>query len=139
MNENPLHREIIEEHATNPLGNSKLETFSHQGFWKSEKTGNTCVVQILVEKSELCKIGYHLQGSVLALASASIMVEQVRGKKIIEAKAVVSQLMLFFDAHSVRLPDELSVYETIRRFPDRHDCALLAWRGFSIAVADLDQ
>ena len=31
------------------------------------------------------------------------------------------------------LPGELEVYHTISRFPERHDCALLAWRALKAA------
>tara|TARA_B100000902_G_C26530419_1_gene537594 strand:+ start:306 stop:503 length:198 start_codon:yes stop_codon:yes gene_type:complete len=34
----------------------------------------------------------------------------------------------------VILPGDLVVYESIARFPERHDCAMLAWRALLLAL-----
>ena len=53
--EDPLHREILEEHARSPLFQGKLEKFSHTGIWQSEKTGNTCKVELVRSESTIEK------------------------------------------------------------------------------------
>ena len=135
MNENQIHREIIEEHARNPIGNAKLEVFTHENSFQSEKTGNICHLRFLMREDEILEIGYHLQGSALALASASIMACQIKGLSILDAKSLSNLLIEFIEGEqSISLPEEMEVYETIRRFPARHDCALLPWRTFCKAI-----
>ena len=34
----------------------------------------------------------------------------------------------------VVLPGDLVVYESIARFPERHDCAMLVWRALLLAL-----
>jgi len=34
----------------------------------------------------------------------------------------------------VILPGDLVVYESIARFPERHDCTMLAWRALLLAL-----
>ena len=111
MKEEPLHREIVEEHAGNPQYYQKLVSFSHTCSHCSQQTGNICTIQLLEQDGFIAGIGCQLQASALATACASLMACHVRG-----------------------LPGDLFVYESIRLFSERHDCALLGWRTLKKAL-----
>ena len=137
MTENSLHREIIELHAQNPHCNQKLEEFSHQGFFQSEKTGNQCDIQLLVVSGVIAKVGYHLQGSALATAAASLLAIEIQGMNTADANILAQRIILYLmDSTDDSLPGDLCVYESIRRFPERFDCASLPWRALLIALEE---
>ena len=135
MTENSLHREIIELHAQNPHCNQKLEDFSRQGFFQSEKTGNQCDLQLLVDSGVITQVGYHLQGSALAAAAASLLAIEIQGMNTADANRLAQRIILYLrDSNDDSLPGDLCVYASIRRFPERFDCALLPWRALLIAL-----
>ena len=137
MTENSIHREIIELHAQNPYCNQKLEGFSHQGFFKSEKTGNQCDLQLLVDSGVIAQVGYHLQGSALSTATASLLATEIQGLNTADANILAQRIILYLrDSTDDSFPGDLCVYQSIRRFPERFDCALLPWRALSIALEE---
>lgn len=124
-------------HAQNPHCNQKLEGCSHQGFFQSEKTGNQCDLQLLVDSGVIAQVGYHLQGSALATATASLLAIEIQGLNTADANILAQRIILYLrDSTDDSLPGDLCVYQSIRRFPERFDCALLPWRALSIALEE---
>ena len=136
MKEDPLHREILEEHARNPKFDNQLATPTHEGTFQSSKTGNTCSIQLRVEDNQIKELALTIQGSALAVAVASILSCEIAGLTPITAENIRLQLTDLLSGEKISdLPGELCVYESLKRFPERHDCALLAWRAMGAALA----
>ena len=62
---------------------------------------------------------------------ASSVVGLAHGEAFSLAEAVIGFLE---KGKEVVLPGDLVVYESIARFPERHDCAMLAWRALLLAL-----
>ena len=136
MKEDPLHREILEEHARNPKFDNQLATPTHEGTFQSSKTGNTCRIQLRVEDNQIKELALTIQGSALAVAVASILSSEIAGLTPSTAENIRLQLTDLLSGEKIAdLPGELCVYESLKRFPERHDCALLAWRAMGAALA----
>jgi NifU-like protein involved in Fe-S cluster formation len=137
VKEDPLHREILEEHARNPKFDNQLATSTHEGTFQSSKTGNTCSIQLRVEDNQIKELALTIQGSALAVAVASILSCEMAGVTPSTAENIRQQLTepSCGRENSTDLPGELCVYESLKRFPERHDCALLAWRAMEVALA----
>ena len=136
MKEDPLHREILEEHARNPKFDNQLAIPTHEGIFQSSKTGNTCSIQLRVEDNQIKELALTIQGSALAVAVASILSSEIAGLTPSTAENIRLQLTDLLSGEKIAdLPGELCVYESLKRFPERHDCALLAWRAMEVALA----
>ena len=136
MKEDPLHREILEEHARNPKFDNQLATPTHEGTFQSPKTGNTCSIQLRVEDNQIKELAITIQGSALAIAAASILSCEIAGLTPSNVENIRQKLIYLLDGDKIAvLPGELCVYESLKRFPERHDCALLAWRAIGVALA----
>ena len=136
MKEDPLHREILEEHARNPKFDNQLAIPTHEGIFQSSKTGNTCSIQLRVEDNQIKELALTIQGSALAVAVASILSSEIAGLTPSTAENIRLQLTDLLSGEKIAdLPGELCVYESLKRFPERHDCALLAWRAMGAALA----
>ncbi|MDA8775505.1 iron-sulfur cluster assembly scaffold protein [Opitutales bacterium] len=128
--EEPLHREILEEHARSPMFNGRLEDFNFTGNWVSKKSGNSCTVELFENNSVIINIHFDGQGSALSEACASLMCSQVKGMNQLESKVLSHNIISFIEkGKEIALPGDLIVYKTISRFPERHDCSLLPWRA----------
>ena len=131
-----MHREILEEHARNPKFDNQLATPTHEGTFQSSKTGNTCSIQLRVEDNQIKELALTIQGSALAVAVASILSSEIAGLTPSTAENIRLQLTDLLSGEKIAdLPGELCVYESLKRFPERHDCALLAWRAMEVALA----
>jgi len=136
VKEDPLHREILEEHARNPKFDNQLATPTHEGTFQSSKTGNTCSIQLRVEDNQIKELALTIQGSALAVAVASILSSEIAGLTPSTAENIRLQLTDLLSGEKIAdLPGDLCVYESLKRFPERHDCALLAWRAMGAALA----
>ncbi|MBP51606.1 MAG: hypothetical protein CMI27_00505 [Opitutae bacterium] len=139
MKEEPLHREILEEHAQNPKHQKKLATFNRSAKLASRKTGNACEIFYLEEEGIIKEIGVTMQGSALALACSSLMGAEVVGYSMSQASELAKKLIRFLEeGKEFFLPGDLIVYDSIKRFPERHDCALLSWRSLILAMGAPD-
>lgn len=133
--EDPLHREILEDHARSPGHQSSLEQPNGQSVWKSAKTGNTCSVSIVRQDGGITEIQAKVEGSALAVACSSLMGSAVDGITVEEALGLAESVIQFLEhGKETSLPGDLVVYESIARFPERHDCAMLPWRALVLAL-----
>ena len=130
-----LHREIIEEHARHPRNKLELPNADLTGEYRSEKTGNESKVFLkLAADGKVAKASFLGQGSALSLASGSLLASHASGSSLQDLARLVEKIenVVLMGADE-ELPGELDVYHTISRFPERHDCALLAWRALKAA------
>jgi nitrogen fixation NifU-like protein len=136
VKEEPLHREILEEHARNPRFESELDDHTHQAVFQSLKTGNTCTISLKVKRDVIIAMGLEIQGSALANASASLLYSEILSQTTDQVKELIlclSQLLELGEPADLR--GDMCVYKSIARFPERHDCALLAWRALARALS----
>lgn len=133
--EEPLHRQILEDHARSPSHQSSIESPTEESLWTSPKSGNFCSVSICSEDDRIAQVQAKAEGSALAVASASLMASSVVGLVHGEAFSLAESVIGFLEnGKEVFLQGDLVVYESIARFPERHDCAMLAWRSLLLAL-----
>lgn len=133
-----LHREILEGHGRRPCHKYELPEAELIGEYRSELTGNESKLFLkLATDGTVSEASFMGQGSALSLASGSLITSYAPGKttkELLKLCRIVSRVML--EGEDEDLPGELVVYHTIRRFPERHDCALLAWRALEDALGE---
>ena len=126
-----LLRDILDDHSRNPNGVSKIAnpTFAHK--WVSKKTGNSCVLEIVLKHGKIKQISARVEGSALAKACASIMCDELMDLSLEEANSVKKSVFTWLDDGIP--PDswsgDLIVYQSLSRFPERLDCAKLCWNA----------
>ena len=81
------------------------------------------------------EVGFLVEGSALALATASVLSSIVKGMQTSEVQNLSLNIIAYLEsAFDFDLPGDLSVYHSIRNYPERFDCALLAWRTLNKAL-----
>ncbi len=133
-----LHREILEEHGRRPRHKYELPEAELIGEYRSGLTGNESKLFLkLSTDGTVSDASFMGQGSALSLASGSLITSYASGqttKELLKLCRTVSRVIL--EGADEDLPGELVVYHTICRFPERHDCALLAWRALEHALEE---
>jgi nitrogen fixation NifU-like protein len=132
-----LLREILEEHAHNSTHDQKLESFSHPAEYPSNKTGNTCHIQLKIQEECLVKISAQVNGSALAKACASIMCSEMKGLSLGDIQTQLKQLAQWTkDTQEEPVwKGDLLVYQSLVHYPERMDCAMLGWKALEKAIS----
>ena len=90
---------------------------------------------IVSEGERITGVQAEVEGSALAIACSSLMGSAVEGITVEEALGLAKSVIEFLeDDKETSLPGDLVVYESIIRFPERHDCAMLAWRALVLSL-----
>lgn len=132
-----LYEEMILEHNRHPRHypeNPPGSNHHAQGF--NPLCNDEIRVHLTVTDGTIAEIGFEGAGCAVAMASASMMAEAVRGRTVAEAER------LFQGMHAMLTGDgppdavgKLRVLAGVREFPMRVKCATLAWHTLRAALA----
>ncbi|MCY4109326.1 MAG: SUF system NifU family Fe-S cluster assembly protein, partial [Chloroflexi bacterium] len=90
-----------------------------------------------LEDESILEIKFDGHGCSISQASASMLTEQVKGKRLTEAEDLVELIKSMFKGEVEIDPDELGDLEAlqgIRRYPVRIKCATLAWNALQVGI-----
>jgi nitrogen fixation NifU-like protein len=83
-------------------------------------------------ENKITSIHFHGFGCAISKASTSMLVKAIEGKSFAEAELICDNFLKFIngdsDVNSVILPVEHFAFSGVFDFPERTDCAVLAWR-----------
>ena len=126
-----LLRDILDDHFRNPNGVSKIANPTITQKWVSPKTGNSCILEVVLDNKKIKQISARIEGSALAKACASIMCDELMDLSLEEANSLKNNVFNWLDDGIP--PDswsgDLIVYQSLSRFPERLDCAKLCWNA----------
>ena len=110
-----IYGDIILDHYENPRNNNVLKNPSNSAHVDNPLCGDSLDMQATIKKGVLKDVGFTGQGCAISLASASILTEYAKGKKIKDLTSLTSN-------------DVIGLLH-IELTPNRLKCALLAWEG----------
>lgn len=133
-----LYQEVIIDHSRNPrqFGQLPAPTHIHEGY--NPLCGDQLTVYFQEEDGVIKETRFEGSGCAISMASASLMMEILKGKTIEEAEALFSQ---FHDLVTGRSNDihqlgKLAVLAGVAEFPMRVKCATLCWHTTLAALHD---
>ncbi len=137
-----LYQEVILDHNKTPRNFGKLETANRKAEGSNPLCGDKLTVFLELEGDRIVDISFVGSGCAISTASASIMTETLKGKRLEEAQR------LFGDFHALVTGREapgsgslgkLAVFHGVSEFPVRVKCATLAWHTFQAALEDREE
>ena len=111
-----MYDEILLEHNLYPKNRGKLEGCEIFRELKNASCGDKIFVQLKIRNGVIVDGKFEGVGCAIALASADLMIDVVRGKTIAQAKDKMGEAIAL---------------KIVERMPARAKCAELAWRVFS--------
>jgi len=135
---NSLYQAVILDHFKNPRHQRKLEADEV----RIEKLNPSCGDRIRIgfssgdEGGTLVGLTCELQACAIAVASASMMAEAIQGKSAEFFAALKLDVESLLQNELEPGPDlgDLSALVSVRAFPVRMPCALLAWNALAEAL-----
>ena len=125
-----LYRQVIMDHYRNPRNKGITNAPNYvKCHLKNPSCGDMIDVESLVEDGIIKDIHHDGQGCSICCASASIMSEVIKGKRVDEAINFINQYLLMVSNQEYDKSidfDELQVFDGIKDFPARVRCASIS-------------
>lgn len=135
-----LYTEVILEHNKDTRNRREVEGYTHKERGHNPSCGDEITVEAKVENGILTDLAYTGHGCSISQASASMMVDLLKGKPVEEALATVEVFLGMIKREITDVDfleetlDEASILQGISNLPARVKCAVLAWHTLKEAV-----
>jgi nitrogen fixation NifU-like protein len=138
-----LYEEVILDHNKRPRNFNKVpEDCNHQAHGDNPLCGDRFTVYLTIEDGIIEDVGFEGAGCAISKASASLMLESIKGKTIKEAKELFKKMHHML-AEEPELEEEeaddlgkLEALSGVKEFPMRVKCAILSWHIMNAAIKD---
>ncbi|MDB5735053.1 MAG: iscU [Alphaproteobacteria bacterium] len=137
-----LYQEVILDHSRHPRHYGVLEGANHKAEGYNPLCGDKVTVYLQLDaEGRVADIKFEGKGCAISQASASMMVDMLKGRSQAEAeKLMTGFLHLVKGEDASDLPEDdrerLDVMGGISEFPMRVKCATLAWHTYKNAVEE---
>ncbi len=134
-----LYQELILEHSKRPRHAGLREPFDAEAHHVNPTCGDEVTLRVAVGDGVVADVSYQGLGCSISQASASVMYELVRGRKVADALATGDAFTEVMTSRGAVEPDEAVLgdgiaFAGVAKYPARVKCALLAWMAFKDAV-----
>lgn len=134
-----IYTELIMDHNKSNHNKRELESPTHVERGHNPNCGDDLTVQLDVREGIVEDAAFIGVGCAISTASASILMDLVKGKKIEEVEGIIEGFLKMIkkeelsEEERVLLGDAVFL-ENISNMPARVKCATLAWNGIKVAI-----
>lgn len=124
-----LYNELIMDHNRNPRNMGHLDKPTHTGDAMNPLCGDVVHLEAVVENGTIQDLKFTGKGCALSMASASLLTQELKGKKLDEVKKIsnaVIKVATEADAPKVD-PPKLNALAGVREYPMRVKCVTMCW------------
>jgi nitrogen fixation protein NifU and related proteins len=132
-----LYQEVILDHNKSPRNYHALASATHQAEGFNPLCGDKVTVFLRVEDGVIKEAAFVGSGCAISTASASLMTESLKNKRIEEARHLFESVHELLTGESDEPGADLgklAVFSGVREYPMRVKCASLAWHTLLAAV-----
>ncbi len=140
-----LYEEVILDHNRNPRNFNKIPEFcSHSAQGNNPLCGDQFSVYLTLKEGIIEDVGFKGAGCAISKASASLMLESIKGKSIKEVEELYKKThhMLTDDSDADEESEDLGKLEVlsgVKEFPMRVKCATLSWHIMNAAIHEKEK
>lgn len=137
-----LYRQVIMDHYKAPRNRGKMDGDTLTIDMNNPTCGDRIELQMKVEDDIITDVKFLGEGCSISMASASMMTEAVKGKKVADAldmSEAFSDMMLGKDVDADEIEEgDIAALQGVSQFPARIKCATLAWKAMEKGVKNED-
>ncbi|MEO8135557.1 MAG: Fe-S cluster assembly sulfur transfer protein SufU [Betaproteobacteria bacterium] len=136
-----LYDEVILDHIRNARNYAVPDMPHRTGEAINPLCGDSFQVFVVLEGENIEQVGFQCECCGIAMASASIMTEWLRGRTRGEARSIKRAFLDALAAKTTQaLPgapdDHTAILQVVQSAPAREGCAALAWAAVEQAIAE---
>lgn len=133
-----LYQQVILEHYKKPRHKGKTEPAHRSQRGHNPSCGDTIELTVRLNQAgdTIEEVKFEGEGCAIAMASADLMADALRGKPVLEALAMVQrfQNMMKGEDEFPKEQRKLNVMAGVAQFPVRIKCANLTWHTLKAAL-----
>jgi len=139
MNLSDIYTELIMEHNQSKHNKGILEDADQSVRGHNPNCGDDLTVHIKVKEDKLIDIRYEGVGCAISEASASIMIDLIKGLTLDAAHTKILTFMGMIkdevdEEKALEVLEDASILGNIKNMPARVKCAVLAWHALDEAM-----
>jgi nitrogen fixation protein NifU and related proteins len=136
-----LYQQVILERYKKPRNRGKTDPIDRTQKGHNPSCGDTIELTLKLNGDQIEAVKFEGEGCAIAIASADLMADALRGKTLSEALEMVErfQLMMRGEAEFPQDLRKLNVMQGVAQFPVRIKCANLAWHTLKAAIEQTPQ
>lgn len=130
-----LYRQIVLDHSRHPRHQGRPEHYDREAEGHNPLCGDKVRVYLQVQDEVLEDVSFEASGCAICLASASLMTETVRSRRLLEARASIDQFdRALSTGAGENLTGDLAALGGVSQYPSRIRCATLPWKTLLAAL-----
>lgn len=132
MELNQIYTELIREHSNNKFNKRPMPGHTHSELGHNPSCGDEITLNLKIEEGRVKDASYEGSGCAISQASASMMIDAIKGKTVEEARDLSETFIKMIkseitdDEELEKLEDAIAL-KNISNLPARVKCAVLAW------------
>jgi nitrogen fixation protein NifU and related proteins len=132
-----LYRDVILDHNRHPRNFGRLAGETGHADGHNPLCGDRLTVFVRLDGDCIEDIRFEGQGCAISTASASLMTEAVKGRRLAEVRALFDRVHTLLTRQDA-VPDDslgkLAALTGVREYPARVKCATLSWHTLNAAL-----
>lgn len=133
-----LYQQMIIDHGQRPRNFGEIEQPTHKQKGYNPLCGDKLEMYLVIHDGIIQDVKFNGEGCAISMASASMLTEMIKGKKVDEANNLVEdfQSMLVTQDISEEAKKRLgkaAILEGVKAYPSRIKCATLSWHALKNA------
>lgn len=127
-----IYTELIREHSNNKFNKRPLEDATASELGHNPSCGDEITLNVKIEDGKVADASYEGVGCAISQASASMMIDAIKGKTVEEARDLAATFIGMIkgeitDEDELEKLEDAIVLQNISVLPARVKCAVLAW------------
>ena len=140
MTEQSVYKEVLLDHFHNPRNKGDLDHMQIVKRGSNPRCGDEIEIGINCKDDIVDSVRFRGRGCSICLASASIMSECCAGLENQQLRLLIEKMRNWFShpEDNVAPSEKLAPLGSIRKYPARKKCVLLAWQALDEALDAVD-
>lgn len=132
-----MYQDVILQHYRAPHGRGVPDGYTGEALRKNPLCGDELRVGVVVRDGVIADVGFEGRGCSIAVASASMMTEAVRGGTVHAARELISRVDGVLRGDPADFAGELADLQAlagVAAYPQRVGCARMGWGALGDAL-----
>ena len=138
-----LYRDVIVDHNRHPRNFREIPDADRRADGFNPLCGDKLTVFVKLDGGRISYVSFSGSGCAISIASASLLTESVKGRTILEAEGLFSQMHQLLTRDDIDIDvtrlGKLGALSGVREFPARVKCASLCWHTLDAALHQQEQ
>lgn len=136
-----FYSDLILEHNRDKRNKRELTSFDLEEHGHNPSCGDDLTLRVKIDKDIITDAAYQGSGCAISQASASMMIDVIKGKTVEEALKLVDTFLGMIkreitDESELEQLEEAIALKNISNMPARVKCAVLAWHTLKTAIEE---